>query len=157
MLERAAFRGLSYLVHAGAERLPFRSGSFDTVVAAMSWCFVGELAYGEIARVLKRGGRFVYQLRGEANARLHQTVWWARGLVARHPRADAAVNLRRFRLFAGLRDEKLRLERYGLRCVDASNAASSGAKESSSKPTRPGAGRPWLALAANVVITAEPV
>ncbi|MFW6200260.1 MAG: class I SAM-dependent methyltransferase, partial [Gemmatimonadota bacterium] len=49
------------LAAADLEALPFRSGSFDRVVALTVLCFVGDpgVAVEEMARVLKPGGRLV--------------------------------------------------------------------------------------------------
>ena len=49
------------LVQGDAERLPFEDSAFDTVVSAFLMRNVGDraAAYGEIARVLKPGGRFL--------------------------------------------------------------------------------------------------
>ena len=50
------------VVEAPAERLPFDDDSFDTAVAALVLCTVTDphAALGEIARVLKPGGRFIF-------------------------------------------------------------------------------------------------
>jgi len=50
------------LVEAGAERLPFETGSFDTVVATYILCTVPDpaAALREIARVLAPGGRYLF-------------------------------------------------------------------------------------------------
>jgi SAM-dependent methyltransferase len=50
------------VVLAPAERLPFPDGRFDTVVATLVLCTVGdpERALGEIARVLRPGGRLLF-------------------------------------------------------------------------------------------------
>ena len=46
------------LVRARAEALPFRDGSFDTVVSGLVFCSVSDVARGldEVRRVLKAGG-----------------------------------------------------------------------------------------------------
>lgn len=74
MIERAAERGLPHLVHAPAERLPFRDRSFDTVVSVLAWHLVPEEAYAEVGRVLRPGGRFVYHLHGGGTSVAH-VVW----------------------------------------------------------------------------------
>lgn len=50
------------VVEASAEHLPLENESFDTVVATLVLCSVEDpaRALGEIARVLKPGGRFLY-------------------------------------------------------------------------------------------------
>jgi ubiquinone/menaquinone biosynthesis C-methylase UbiE len=61
--EKAGRTGLPVrVVGAPAERLPFDDDSFDTAVAALVLCTVTDprAALGEIARVLKPGGRFIF-------------------------------------------------------------------------------------------------
>jgi len=55
LLDRAA------LAQGDAEKLPFATGAFDTVVSAFLMRNVGDrrAAYAEVARVLKPGGRFL--------------------------------------------------------------------------------------------------
>lgn len=50
------------LVQAGAEALPFKDGSFDTVVCTYVLCTVSDprRALDEIARVLRPGGRYLF-------------------------------------------------------------------------------------------------
>jgi SAM-dependent methyltransferase len=50
------------LVRAGAEALPFRDASFDTVTAGYVHCTIPqpELALAEISRVLRPGGRYLF-------------------------------------------------------------------------------------------------
>ncbi|MEZ5815990.1 MAG: methyltransferase domain-containing protein [Hyphomicrobiaceae bacterium] len=60
--ERAREAGVPLTLHLGpAEDLPFGPEQFDLVVAQTILCFVadGSPAFGEIARVLKPGGRLV--------------------------------------------------------------------------------------------------
>jgi ubiquinone/menaquinone biosynthesis C-methylase UbiE len=56
-LDRAA-----ELIDASAERLPFPDATFDTAVVTLVLCSVAnqEVALGEIARVLKPNGRFLF-------------------------------------------------------------------------------------------------
>lgn len=50
------------IVRAGAERLPFEDGRFDTAVATLVLCTVPDpdAALAEVARVLKPGGRLLF-------------------------------------------------------------------------------------------------
>ena len=50
------------VLRCGAEELPFRDASFDTVAATLVLCTVPEprAALGEIRRVLRPGGRFLF-------------------------------------------------------------------------------------------------
>jgi ubiquinone/menaquinone biosynthesis C-methylase UbiE len=66
-------------VRARAEALPFRTGSFDTVVSSLVFCSVDDPAAGlaEIQRVLKPGGR----LRMMEHVRAHGRLWaWMQDL-----------------------------------------------------------------------------
>src|SRR4028118_2139710 len=47
---------------SGAEDLPFKDGSFDTVVSALGLCSVGDQgeALAEVRRVLRPGGRLLF-------------------------------------------------------------------------------------------------
>ncbi len=61
--ERASRLGLGVELHAGtAERLPVPDASVDAVVSTLVLCSVAdpEAALGEIRRVLKPGGRFIF-------------------------------------------------------------------------------------------------
>ena len=71
---RAARRGVALERHTGrAEALPFGDAEFDVVLAVTMLCFVpdAQTAIGEMARVLRPGGRLVL---GELNRR---SVWAA--------------------------------------------------------------------------------
>ena len=59
-LERSGRPGR--VTRARAEELPFADSSFDTVVATMVLCSVGDVgrALAEIQRVLRPGGRFLF-------------------------------------------------------------------------------------------------
>ena len=78
--ERANRSGVPLSLHLGpAEALPFEGERFDMVVAQTILCFVadGSPAFGEIARVLKPGGRLVI---GELGR-------WSTGAAERRVRA----------------------------------------------------------------------
>ncbi len=51
-----------WLVQAGAERLPLRDASMDTVLSSWTLCSIPDIgtALAEIARVLRPGGRFLF-------------------------------------------------------------------------------------------------
>lgn len=60
---RVAASGRSVrVVRAGAERLPFEDGRFDTAVATLVLCTIPdpEAALAEVARVLRPGGRLLF-------------------------------------------------------------------------------------------------
>ena len=70
---------------SGAEDLPFKDGSFDTVVSTLVLCSVGDQgeALAEVRRVLRPGGRllFIEHVRGEGSvARMQDRVLplWSR-------------------------------------------------------------------------------
>jgi ubiquinone/menaquinone biosynthesis C-methylase UbiE len=89
-------RGLGFEVEgrvADAERLPYDDDSFDIVVGHAVLHHIPDLdvAFGEILRVLKPGGRFVFA--GEPTRhgdhiarRLSQFTWWATTRITRLPR-----------------------------------------------------------------------
>jgi SAM-dependent methyltransferase len=61
--ERVRARGVdARVVRAGAEALPFADASFDTVVATLVFCTVGELdgSVREVRRVLAPGGQLLF-------------------------------------------------------------------------------------------------
>ena len=84
------------LVEAGGERLPFPDASIDTAVATLVFCTIAdpEAVLGEIARVLKPGGRllFLEHVRAEDPKTAHWQdrlerpwSWFGRGC---HPNRD---------------------------------------------------------------------
>jgi len=96
-LQRARSRSPSVpLVRASAEQLPFRAGSFDTVVSGLVFCSVRDPArgFGEVKRVLRASGqlRMLEHVRaqGQLAARLQdaiQPIWtWITGGC--HPNRD---------------------------------------------------------------------
>jgi SAM-dependent methyltransferase len=62
--EAAARRGGPQYLQAGAETLPFRSASFDVVVACLVFEHIDgvDAAIAEVSRVLEPGGRFLFFL-----------------------------------------------------------------------------------------------
>ena len=65
----AAARGMIADIQGGiGEAMPFESGRFDTVVTTFTLCSVADQAavLGEIRRVLKPGGRFLFLEHGKA-------------------------------------------------------------------------------------------
>ena len=69
------------LLRAGAEALPFPDGSFDSVTAGYVQCTIPrpELALAEIARVLRRGGRYLFI--EHVRARRGSLLGWIQDLV----------------------------------------------------------------------------
>ncbi len=66
----AAARSRGIVVDLGvAESLPYESGSFDAVFsnAALHWVRDQDAMLAEVARVLRRGGRFVAEMGGHGN------------------------------------------------------------------------------------------
>ncbi len=115
-LERklAARHRQAEVVDASGERLPFGDGSFDTVVATLVLCTIADpaAALGEVARVLKPGGRllFLEHVRAEdpGVARWQDRLerpwgWLGRGC---HPNRDtlATINASTLELSAAKRD-----------------------------------------------------
>lgn len=112
MLRRAiprarAARAPMSLCRAAAEALPFREGSFDTVVVTLVLCSVSDQAQGlaEARRVLRPGGslRFLEHVRGEGRlGRLQDllTPLWSRLGAGCRPnrRTEEAIRAAGFRL-----------------------------------------------------------
>jgi ubiquinone/menaquinone biosynthesis C-methylase UbiE len=69
--------------------LPFEDGSFDLVVAQFGMMFAPDAAkaFGEVRRVLRDGGRFVFNTWATA---AENPVWWALGQTLRGVFGDAA-------------------------------------------------------------------
>ena len=63
-------------VIASAERLPFASAAFNTVVSTLTLCSISDisLAIKELHRVLKPGGQFLFLEHGLAPD--HSVCWW---------------------------------------------------------------------------------
>jgi ubiquinone/menaquinone biosynthesis C-methylase UbiE len=101
MLSKAAARlgerRTGNVVRADAQRLPFKDGSFDSVVSTFALTAVPDLdaALAEMARVIREGGKMAVVSVGdpESNSRLTRmltTVWRAAGDIIR----DEAAALR---------------------------------------------------------------
>lgn len=99
-LRRARRRAPSVpLVLGRAEALPFRDGVFDTVVSGLVFCSVGDVGqgFGEVRRVLRRGGRLRMlehvRARGRLAAQIQDLVQplWTRLTGGCHPNRDTEV------------------------------------------------------------------
>lgn len=103
------------LVLAGAEALPFRDGSFDSVVASLVFCTIPEVdaAAREVRRVLAPGGAFHFFEHVRAENRLASrlqdfvTPLWKGLFAGCHPNRETLPVFER----AGLRFETA--ERHG--------------------------------------------
>ena len=99
------------LVLAAAERLPFRAGSFDTVVSGLVFCSVSDtaLAFDEVRRVLSPSGSLRMLEHVRAEQRWHARVQdafqpiWTRLTGGCRPNRDtvAAVRAAGFRIEEG--------------------------------------------------------
>jgi ubiquinone/menaquinone biosynthesis C-methylase UbiE len=69
------------VVQAAAERLPFETASFDTVVSTLVLCTVADVegSLSEVARVLKPGGRllFIEHVRASGGRLCRRQARWA--------------------------------------------------------------------------------
>lgn len=102
---RRRARGIP-LVAARAEALPFRDGTFDTVVSGLVFCSVADpmAGLGEVRRVLAPGGTVRMLEHVRSNSRLGgwwqdtiQPAWtWCAGGC--HPNRDTESNVRAARL-----------------------------------------------------------
>ncbi|MFP4537666.1 MAG: class I SAM-dependent methyltransferase [Dichotomicrobium sp.] len=97
---------------ARAERLPFASECFDSVVAVTVLCFIADpaAALAEMARVLKPGGRLIL---GELNSRstwaaVRRIKGWLGSPVWRAAHFRSPGELRRLAIAAGLSDVAVR-------------------------------------------------
>lgn len=103
------------IVEAGAERLPFPSGSFDTAVFTLVLCTVPDpaAALGEVTRVLRPGGRMLFceHVRSEHPelARWQDRLERPWGVIGRgcHPNRDTVAAIRA----CGLEVERVELGR----------------------------------------------
>ena len=75
--DRKPWRMSSSFVQADAVRLPFADGSIDLVVAnqLLPWIPQPDMAFAEIARVLKRGGVFAFASLGPDSLRELRQAW----------------------------------------------------------------------------------
>jgi SAM-dependent methyltransferase len=125
MMRRARKRAIGarrpvFLVIAGAEALPFRDGSFDSVVASLVFCTIPDVerAAREVGRVLTPGSgefRFFEHVRARQSLlgglQDLATPIWKRLLAGCHPNRQTLAVFER----AGLRVESC--ERYGATLV----------------------------------------
>jgi ubiquinone/menaquinone biosynthesis C-methylase UbiE len=114
-------------VAGGAEALPFRDGSFDTVVSSLVFCSVPEPSRGlaEVKRVLRAGGRLrmLEHVRSRRSWKAKfqdrvQPLWtWASGGC--HPNRDTerAVEAAGFAIEAEGRAEVADMRRFSARPV----------------------------------------
>jgi SAM-dependent methyltransferase len=114
-------------VQGSAEALPFRDGSFDTVVSSLAFCSVPEPSYGlaEVKRVLRPGGRLrmLEHVRSRRSWKAKfqdrvQPLWtWASGGC--HPNRDTerAVEAAGFAIEAEGRAEVADMRRFSARPV----------------------------------------
>jgi SAM-dependent methyltransferase len=115
------------LVQGSAEALPFRDGSFDTVVSSLVFCSVPEPSRGlaEVKRVLRAGGRLrmLEHVRSRRSWKAKfqdrvQPLWtWASGGC--HPNRDTerAVEAAGFAIEAEGRAEVADMRRFSARPV----------------------------------------
>jgi len=86
-----------HAVPAVAERLPFRAGSFDTVVTTLVLCSLPDLAesLAEVRRVLRPDGRFLFLEHGASPdpgvARWQRRLNWIQGKIGDGCRLDLPV------------------------------------------------------------------
>lgn len=110
------------LVRASAQALPFRDGTFDTVVSSLVFCSVADQAKGlaEVRRVLRPDGQLRMmehvRARNRLGARLQDLIQPAWTLVARgcHPNRDTerAVESAGFRIEAEDRRARGTMRRF---------------------------------------------
>jgi ubiquinone/menaquinone biosynthesis C-methylase UbiE len=90
------------LVLGAAEQLPFRAGTFDTVVSGLVLCSVSEppRALAEVRRVLAPGGAFRLLEHVRASSLLHARLQdalqplWTRFTGGCHPNRDTEAAVR---------------------------------------------------------------
>jgi len=125
-LRRARKRAPAIPLVAGrAEALPFRAGTFDTVLSGLVFCSVGDVPRGldEAKRVLRPGGalRMLEHVRSRVSwrARLQDLIQPAWTAVAGgcHPNRDTEASVERagFRIEADGRHEKGTNRRFAAR------------------------------------------
>jgi ubiquinone/menaquinone biosynthesis C-methylase UbiE len=106
------------LVAADAQMLPFKSGSFDAVVATLVFCTIpdADAALAELRRVLKSSGamHFMEHVRapGQFGASIQDALdpLWSRVFAGCHPNRDTAEAFRR----AGFRIEHFEHRQRGI-------------------------------------------
>ncbi|MCU1339256.1 MAG: Methyltransferase type 11 [Bryobacterales bacterium] len=76
LAQRVAF------LRSAAERLPFRSNTFDVLICRLALPYTdNRLAITEMARVLRQGGRLLLRIH---HARYYVDEFWRRGLLSGH-------------------------------------------------------------------------
>lgn len=105
--KKRPFLGRASFVRADAERLPFADGQFDVVVAnqLLPWISEPAVLFGEIARVLRKGGLFTFATLGPGSPAFAR-------MADMHIVGDGLVR-------AGLRDPVLDVDRLTVRYEDA--------------------------------------
>lgn len=82
------------------ERLPFADGSFDLVISnlLLPWCAAPHVVFAEVARVLSRGGAFLFTSVGPDTLREYRAAWatidahvHVFGLIDMHDLGDAML------------------------------------------------------------------
>jgi len=134
------------LLVASAEALPFRSGSFDTVVSGLVFCSVSDPVHGlrEVGRVLRSEGRLHMMEHVRARGRLRSRFqdWiqpvWTRVTGGCHPNRDTESHVE----VAGFRiDRDGRREKGTMRLFTALRVGSVSVSVSQAVGDEPGGGR----------------
>lgn len=86
------------LVSGDAEQLPFADASFDLVVSTSTfqWLHCLDVCFGEVRRVLRPGGRFVFSLFGQGTLLELQESWRAALVACNRPVGESRDGTHRF-------------------------------------------------------------